>query len=105
YTVIGSGAVLGVSAFVHYGVTMAEGTVLDSDTFLMKGEQTAPFTRWGGNPATEVRPVARPATATPITSVAAPTPAVQAGRLTHSASTALLTRNQACDHSGSPRAS
>jgi hypothetical protein len=44
----------------------------------MKGEQTAPFTRWGGNPATEVRPVARPATATPITSVAAPTPVVQA---------------------------
>jgi non-ribosomal peptide synthetase-like protein len=78
YTVIGSGAVLGVSAFVHYGVTVGEGTVLDSDTFLMKGEQTAPFTRWGGNPATEVRPVAQPATATPITSVAAPTPVVQA---------------------------
>jgi non-ribosomal peptide synthetase-like protein len=56
YIKIGSGVVLGVSAFVHYGVTMGDGTVLESDAFLMKGEETAPFTRWAGNPATEVRP-------------------------------------------------
>jgi non-ribosomal peptide synthetase-like protein len=78
YTVIGSGAVLGVAAFVHYGVTMGEGTVLDSDAFLMKGEQTAPFTHWGGNPATEARPVAQLGTTTPIPSTAAPTPVVRA---------------------------
>jgi non-ribosomal peptide synthetase-like protein len=66
YTVLGAGAVLGVAAFVHYGVTMGEGSVLEADAFLMKGEETAPFTRWGGNPATEIQaeaPVALPATA------------------------------------------
>ena len=67
-TVIGSGAVLGVAAFVHYGVTMGEGTVLHADAFLMKGEETAPFTHWAGNPATEVRPPARRTAATPIPS-------------------------------------
>ena len=56
YIKLGSGVVLGVSAFVHYGVTMGDGTVLDADAFLMKGEETAPFTHWTGNPATEVRP-------------------------------------------------
>jgi hypothetical protein len=34
---------------------MGEGTVLDADAFLMKGEMTAPFTHWAGNPATESR--------------------------------------------------
>jgi non-ribosomal peptide synthetase-like protein len=66
YTVLGAGAVLGVAAFVHYGVTMGEGSVLEADAFLMKGEETAPFTRWGGNPATEIQaeaPVTLPATA------------------------------------------
>jgi non-ribosomal peptide synthetase-like protein len=78
-TVIGSGAVLGVAAFVHYGVTMGEGTVLHADAFLMKGEETAPFTHWGGNPATETRPTARPTTTTPIpsTTVAPATAALQ----------------------------
>jgi len=56
YTVLGDGVVLGVAAFVHYGVTMGKGTKLDADAFLMKGEETAPFTHWAGNPATEVRP-------------------------------------------------
>jgi non-ribosomal peptide synthetase-like protein len=65
-TTLGSGVVLGVAAFVHYGVTMGEGTVLGADAFLMKGEETAPFTRWGGNPATELRPVV------PALTVAAP---------------------------------
>jgi non-ribosomal peptide synthetase-like protein len=59
HTVVGDGAVLGVAAFVHYGVTMGAGTVLDADAFLMKGEMTAPFTHWGGNPATEARSVSR----------------------------------------------
>jgi non-ribosomal peptide synthetase-like protein len=66
YTVLGDGVVLGVSSFVHYGVTMGQGTVLDADSFLMKGEETAPFTHWGGNPATEIRqgvPAANTATA------------------------------------------
>jgi len=56
YITLGSGVVLGVSAFVHYGVTMGDGSVLEADAFLMKGEETAPFTHWAGNPATEARP-------------------------------------------------
>jgi non-ribosomal peptide synthetase-like protein len=58
YTVLGSGTVLGVAAFVHYGVTTGPGTVIGADAFLMKGEETAPFTEWTGNPATEIRSVA-----------------------------------------------
>jgi len=58
YTVIGSGTVLGVAAFVHYGVTTGPGTVIGADAFLMKGEETAPFTEWAGNPATEIQSVA-----------------------------------------------
>jgi non-ribosomal peptide synthetase-like protein len=53
YTVIGAGCSLGSVAFVHYGVTMAAGSALDADSFLMKGEQVPPGARWGGNPATE----------------------------------------------------
>jgi non-ribosomal peptide synthetase-like protein len=59
-TSLGDGVVLGVGAFVHYGVAMGEGSMLDADGFLMKGEETSPFTRWSGNPATETRPVIRP---------------------------------------------
>ena len=57
-TTLGDGVVLGVGAFVHYGVAMGEGSMLDADGFLMKGEEAPPFTRWSGNPATEARPVA-----------------------------------------------
>ena len=60
HTTHGDGVVLGVGAFVHYGVTMGEGSMLDTDGFLMKGEETPPFTRWSGNPATETRPIIRP---------------------------------------------
>ncbi|MDQ4078586.1 MAG: peptide synthetase [Chloroflexota bacterium] len=51
HTSLGAGCTLGVGAFVHYGVTMGEGAVLDADAFLMKGEQIAPHARWWGNPA------------------------------------------------------
>jgi non-ribosomal peptide synthetase-like protein len=54
---IGSGVTLGVSAFVHYGTTIGDGSVLEPDSFLMKGEEVPPHTRWAGNPAREVRPV------------------------------------------------
>jgi tetratricopeptide (TPR) repeat protein len=39
---------------VHYGVTMGDGAVLAPDSFLMKGEEVPPHTRWGGNPAVEL---------------------------------------------------
>jgi non-ribosomal peptide synthetase-like protein len=52
---IGDGASVGVGALVHYGVTMNEGTRLDADAFLMKGEITPAGSRWRGNPARLVR--------------------------------------------------
>ncbi|MFE7774467.1 Pls/PosA family non-ribosomal peptide synthetase [Streptomyces sp. NPDC057445] len=60
---IGDGCTLGVGAHVHYGVTMGDGAVLATDSFLMKGEEVPQHARWGGNPATETqdthcRPVA-----------------------------------------------
>jgi len=58
YSAIGAGCTVGVNAFVHYGTTMGDGSVLDADTFLMKGEEMAPHAVWRGNPATEIRHVA-----------------------------------------------
>ncbi|WP_170309030.1 Pls/PosA family non-ribosomal peptide synthetase [Pseudonocardia hierapolitana] len=54
-TAIGAGCTLGVGAFVHYGVTMGEHSVLAADSFLMKGEEMPPNARWGGNPAKKMR--------------------------------------------------
>jgi len=51
---IGNGCTIGPAGFVHYGVTMAENTVLGADAFLMKGATTTPGSVWQGNPA---RPV------------------------------------------------
>jgi non-ribosomal peptide synthetase-like protein len=66
YTVIGAGCSIGSGAFVHYGVTMGEGSELDADSFLMKGEHVPPGACWGGNPATERGPRARPQRATQV---------------------------------------
>jgi non-ribosomal peptide synthetase-like protein len=54
-TSLGAGTTIGVETFVHYGVTMGDGSELDADSFLMKGEQAPPHTRWRGNPARELR--------------------------------------------------
>jgi non-ribosomal peptide synthetase-like protein len=53
-TAIGAGCTIGVGAFVHYGVTMGDGSVLAADSFLMKGEDVPAHARWGGNPAREM---------------------------------------------------
>jgi non-ribosomal peptide synthetase-like protein len=53
HTVIGAGCTIGSAAFVHYGVTMGDGSAVDADSFLMKGENVPPEAFWGGNPATE----------------------------------------------------
>jgi hypothetical protein len=76
HTVIGAGATIGVDTFVHYGVTMGEGSLLETDAFLMKGESMAPFAIWRGNPATEVRVVATP-TAAPTAAPTVPLRIVQ----------------------------
>jgi non-ribosomal peptide synthetase-like protein len=51
---LGAGCTVGVGAFVHYGVTMGDGSVLAADSFLMKGENVPPRAQWGGNPAREM---------------------------------------------------
>ena len=51
---IGSGCTLGVNSLVHYGAVMGEGCELAPGSFLMKGEQAPPYTRWAENPAREV---------------------------------------------------
>src|SRR5882757_9944739 len=52
---LGANCTLGVNSFVHYGVTMGEGAELAPDSFLMKGEEVPEHSRWGGNPASELR--------------------------------------------------
>jgi non-ribosomal peptide synthetase-like protein len=52
---IGAGVTLGVGSWVHYGVTMGDGTELGPDAFLMKGSEVLPGEHWGGNPAQELR--------------------------------------------------
>ncbi len=52
---LGSGCTVGAHAFVHYGVTMGDDAILDTDSFLMKGTDVAPHARWRGNPAHEIR--------------------------------------------------
>src|SRR6266702_816098 len=53
-TTIGARCTLGVGAFVLYGVTVGDGSVLGADSFLMKGEDVPARAQWGGNPAREV---------------------------------------------------
>lgn len=55
HTVIGAGVTLGVHAFVHYGVTMGDASVLDTNSFLMKGQHVGPGEYWSGNPASEIQ--------------------------------------------------
>ena len=57
HVTIGSDVTVGVGAFVHYGTNLGNGAVLEADSFLMKGEELPPHTRWGGNPATELAPI------------------------------------------------
>ncbi len=53
HTTIGARCTLDVGAFVHYGVTIEDDVVIETDSFLMKGSQVARGSRWGGNPARE----------------------------------------------------
>jgi non-ribosomal peptide synthetase-like protein len=48
---IGSGCTLGTGAFVHYAVTTGAGSLLEADSFLMKGSVIPVGARWLGNPA------------------------------------------------------
>ena len=52
--VIGDSCTLGVGAFVHYGTTIGDHSMLRADSFLMKGSTMAARSCWHGNPAREV---------------------------------------------------
>ncbi len=54
--VIGSGVTVGVNGFVHYGTQLGDGSTLEADSFLMKGEEIAPDSRWGRQPGHRTRP-------------------------------------------------
>lgn len=49
-------ATIGTAALVNYDVVIGDGSLLEADSFLMKGSRVAPGTRWCGNPATELGP-------------------------------------------------
>ncbi|GAA0491585.1 Pls/PosA family non-ribosomal peptide synthetase [Streptomyces olivaceiscleroticus] len=53
-TSLGNGCTVGINTLVHYGVTVGDGVVLAPDSFLMKGEEVPPHSRWGGNPARDI---------------------------------------------------
>lgn len=59
HIVLGNRCSLGVTAFVHYGVTMHDGTTLKADSFLMKGEDVPEGAIFARNPAREVPDPAR----------------------------------------------
>lgn len=54
HVVIGQRCTIGIAAFVHYGAVMEDDSCLAADSFLMKGEQVAARTVWGGNPAAQL---------------------------------------------------
>lgn len=51
---LGAGTTVGMNALVHYGVTTGEQVIIDSDSFVMKGETPGEKTMWRGNPAMQV---------------------------------------------------
>ena len=53
-TLLGDRVTLGVSAFVHYGVTIGDDAEITPDAFLMKGEEVPARHMWAGNPAREI---------------------------------------------------
>jgi non-ribosomal peptide synthetase-like protein len=73
---LGAGCTIGTYAFVHYGVTMGDGAILDADSFLMKGTEVTPHARWRGNPAHEIQDAAEvgPTTLAASASVTSPPP-------------------------------
>jgi non-ribosomal peptide synthetase-like protein len=62
HIVLGNRCSLGVEAFVHYGVAMHDGSALEADSLLMKGEDVPEGTVFAGNPA---RPASYPKTRNP----------------------------------------
>lgn len=53
---IGDRVTVGVGIYLHYDVVMDDDSVLEADSFLMKGARVPAGTRYGGNPAQEIAP-------------------------------------------------
>jgi len=51
---IGARATLGTGSFVHYGAVIGDAAIIETDSFVMKGEHIPPRSRWQGNPAASV---------------------------------------------------
>ncbi|NMR30412.1 amino acid adenylation domain-containing protein [Arthrobacter sp. SF27] len=51
---VGHGVTLGVGSYLLYDAVMGDGSVLEADSFLMKGSQVPKGARYGGNPAQEI---------------------------------------------------
>ncbi|MCW2131474.1 Pls/PosA family non-ribosomal peptide synthetase [Arthrobacter sp. VKM Ac-2550] len=51
---IGREVTVGIGIYLHYDVVMGDGSVLEADSFLMKGSQVPEGARYGGNPAQEI---------------------------------------------------
>ncbi|MGM0929782.1 MAG: Pls/PosA family non-ribosomal peptide synthetase [Actinomycetota bacterium] len=51
---IGREVTVGIGIYLHYNVVMGDGSVLEADSFLMKGSQVPESARYGGNPAQEI---------------------------------------------------
>jgi acetyltransferase-like isoleucine patch superfamily enzyme len=54
YIRIGKGCTIGANSLVNYGVTMSENSIVDTDSFVMKGEAPGPKSIWRGNPARQI---------------------------------------------------
>ncbi|CAA6827728.1 MAG: FIG00793273: hypothetical protein [uncultured Thiotrichaceae bacterium] len=54
YIEVGKGCTISCGALVHYGVKMADNVVVETDSFLMKGEMPTTNSIWRGNPAKPV---------------------------------------------------
>ncbi|MFF2318473.1 Pls/PosA family non-ribosomal peptide synthetase [Arthrobacter sp. NPDC058097] len=89
YIVLGDRCSLAVRAFVHYGVTMRNGSTVGADAFLMKGAEVPENSVFVGNPARDV---------TPPRGIKAPSPKVSSSPR-HSA----LADNQAPDRAAQDR--
>lgn len=49
--VLGAGVVLAPGAYIHFGTKLGDGCVIETDSFLMKGEEVPANAVWAGNPA------------------------------------------------------
>ena len=52
---LGNEVTIASNTFLNYDVTMHDGSVLEPDSFLMKGEEVPAGAVWGGNPARQLR--------------------------------------------------